>query len=140
MSVRPESSTTFSAFLAFCARPTLPATATIASTSSSLGEARASRMATASSCPGSVSMMILRFIQGFHPSCDVPRPATGAPSVEFPYLVVGAGEVAAIGVPRVVGGRRLERDARVEKLAITRVNLLGRRQVDGDAGLVGAGA
>src|SRR5215468_3101457 len=39
---------------------TLPATATMPSTSSSAGEARASRMATASSWPGSVSMMIER--------------------------------------------------------------------------------
>jgi len=38
----------------------LPATATMPSTSSSAGEASASRMATASSWPGSVSMMICR--------------------------------------------------------------------------------
>src|SRR5882757_6873166 len=46
--------------MAFCLSPTLPATATMPSTSISAGEPSAKRIATASSWPGSVSIIILR--------------------------------------------------------------------------------
>ena len=54
---RPASSTTFSAFFVVRGSGTLPATVVMPSTSIS-GLASASRIATASSCPGSVSMMM----------------------------------------------------------------------------------
>ena len=60
MSGRPASSQTRRAFRSVCASGRLPATATIPSTSSSSGDDNASKIATASSMPGSVSMIILR--------------------------------------------------------------------------------
>ena len=54
---RPASSQTGAQLRSVCASGRLPATATSPSTSSSSGEASANRIATASSMPGSVSMM-----------------------------------------------------------------------------------
>src|SRR5215470_531988 len=78
MSVRPASSRILRALLWVRSRPTLPATATIPSSSISSGEASASRMATASSWPGSVSMMIWRFIAVVRRSAPGRRPGGGA--------------------------------------------------------------
>ena len=60
VSVLPASSQTILAFFSVKGRGTFPATAVTPNTSTSSGEASAKRIATASSCPGSVSMMILR--------------------------------------------------------------------------------
>ena len=77
MSVRPASSQTMRALREVRGSGTLPATAVIPSTSSS-GEARARRMATASSCPGSVSMMMRRAMA--RPNFS-PRPRRGLVAV-----------------------------------------------------------
>ncbi len=70
-SSRPASSHIFRAFFVVRSRGTLPATVVMPSTSSSR-DARANRMAMASSWPGSVSMMIGRLI----PIPPAPRPGS----------------------------------------------------------------
>src|ERR1700722_12096516 len=62
-----------------------------------------------------------------------------APRVKLPDLVIRPGEIAAIGVPRVILGRRLKRHALAGEFRIAGVELVRRWDLHGDTGLVRAG-
>ena len=117
MSGRPASSRIWRAFRSVLPSGTLPATAVTATTSSS-GEPSASRMAKASSWPGSVSMMILRALMiprrlcwsarygallarraRIEPICRRVRPTSARPN-KIASAEVGANDILSAASPK----------------------------------------